>query len=89
MADPYAIHYANLSRGVLCPCLPALGRADAELEAWRLGREAMRREALAAIDGLPMPPRVGGFVVDYAARTRVVDAAPAHDPMRREMRRKS
>lgn len=22
MADPYSMHYANLSRGVLCPCLP-------------------------------------------------------------------
>lgn len=35
----------------------ALGRADAEREAWRMGREAMRREVLAAVGALPEPER--------------------------------
>lgn len=30
----------------------ALGRADVEREAWRLGREAMRREVLSAVAAL-------------------------------------
>lgn len=35
----------------------ALGRHEAEREAWRLGREAMRREVLAAVSALPEPER--------------------------------
>lgn len=35
----------------------ALGRADAEREAWRLGREAMRREVLSAVAALAQAQR--------------------------------
>ena len=68
----------------------ALGRADAEREAWRMGRAAGLREARAALERLPEPesvvrvPRVGDLVrtVDDPTPRRVRWVGPSdHGPV--------